>query len=139
MKIKLLILLLTLPLLTFAQNITGSWKTIDDETKETKSIVEIFKKDGKIYGKINKLLTGNPDRKCTECKDDLYDKPIQGMVFLKDLTKDGDEWNDGTILDPGNGKIYSCYIALETNDKLKVRGFLGFSLLGRTQYWYRVK
>ena len=61
------------------------------------------------------------------------------MVVINGLSKNDDEWNDGTILDPKNGKVYKCYITLVEKDKLKVRGYIGFSLIGRTQYWYRVE
>jgi len=61
------------------------------------------------------------------------------LTVIKGLKKDGDEYNSGKILDPKNGKIYKCFITLESKDKLKVRGYIGFALLGRTQYWYRVK
>ena len=64
---------------------------------------------------------------------------IKGLVIIEDIKKDGDEYNDGTILDPENGKEYKCYLELEEPNKLKVRGYLGFSLLGRTQYWIRKK
>jgi uncharacterized protein (DUF2147 family) len=55
------------------------------------------------------------------------------------LEKDGDAWEDGEILDPNNGSTYSCYIELENDNKLKVRGYIGISIVGRTQYWYRVE
>ena len=60
------------------------------------------------------------------------------MVIIDGLSEDGDEWNDGKILDPKTGKIYKCYISLEDENKLKVRGYIGFALLGRTQYWHKV-
>jgi len=59
-------------------------------------------------------------------------------VIVRGLSKDGDEWTDGKILDPKNGKLYKCYISLENENKLKLRGYIGFSLIGRTEYWYRV-
>jgi uncharacterized protein (DUF2147 family) len=122
----------------FSQQVVGNWKTIDDVTGKAKSIVSIYEDNGKIYGKVIKILTpGEENKVCSECEGDKKNKPIVGMVILTDLEKDDDEWNDGEILDPNNGKTYSCYISLEGNNKLKVRGFLGFSLLGRTQYLYR--
>ena len=66
------------------------------------------------------------------------DKPIEGLVIMKGLEKDGDEYNGGKILDPKNGKYYKCYITLEEANKLKLRGYIGCSLVGRTEYWYRV-
>ncbi|AWH86183.1 DUF2147 domain-containing protein [Flavobacterium album] len=120
--------------------VTGRWKTVDDETGEAKSIVEIYEKDGKVYGKVVEIL--NPAKKnatCTKCKGADKDKPILGLVIIKGLTKDGDEWTDGDILDPSKGKLYSCTIELDGKDKLNVRGYMGISLLGRTQTWSRVK
>ncbi len=123
-----------------AQDVTGKWKTIDDDTGEAKSIVEVYKQDGKIYGKVIEIL--NPAKKdavCKDCPDEAKGKPILGLVILKGLKKDGDEYSGGTILDPNKGKVYKCLIALENADKLKVRGYVGFSLMGRSQYWQRVK
>ena len=123
-----------------AQGVIGKWKTIDDETGKPKSIIEIYKNDGKYYGKIVELLTeANKDGVCHTCETKYKDKNIIGLVILKDLEKDGDEYEDGEITDPKNAKTYSAYIKLVAPDKLKVRGYIGFSLLGRTQYWYRVK
>ncbi len=121
----------------------GVWKNIDDETNEAKSHIQIFKgKDGKIYGKIIKLLTDEPDSKCDECKGELYNKPVVGMTIIYGLTYDkkSGEYTGGQILDPGNGKFYKCYIkVLDGGKKLKVRGYIGFAALGRTQYWYRLQ
>lgn len=118
----------------------GTWKTIDDETDKAKSYVEIYEQDGELYGKVVKIL--DPSRanmKCTECKGDKKDKKILGLVILEGLEKDGKKWDDGEIIDPKTGKTYDCSIELISKDKLKVRGYLGISLLGRTQYWYRIK
>ncbi|MBV8328563.1 DUF2147 domain-containing protein [Chryseobacterium sp.] len=120
--------------LTFAQ-IEGKWKTIDDETKQAKSIVEIFKKsDGKYYGKVYQLLIKPADPNCTVCKDDRKGKPILGMEIIRGLKKEGDEFTGGSITDPKTGKTYKCTIT-RSGDKLNVRGYLGLSLLGRTQVW----
>ena len=62
-------------------------------------------------------------------------KPIVGLVIVQDLIKEGENWVDGTILDPANGKRYSCNISLRDDGNLDVRGYLGFSLLGRSQVW----
>jgi len=121
-----------------AQDVVGRWKSIDDETGKAKSIIEIYKKGDKYFGKIVKLLN-EPDGICRTCETKYKNKNIEGLVILTDLEKDDDEYNDGEIMDPKNGKTYSCYIKLESPNKLKVRGYLGFSLLGRTQYWYRVE
>ena len=126
--------------LSFSQTIFGKWKTVDDETGKAKGIVEIYEKDGKIYGKIIEIFeVEHRTKKCTLCEGADANKPILGLVFIKGLTKDGTEFSGGKILDPKNGKSYKCYITLEKNDKLKVRGYIGISLFGRTQYWCRVK
>jgi uncharacterized protein (DUF2147 family) len=126
----------------FGQSPIGKWKTIDDETGKEKSIVEIYEKNGKLYGKIVQILeftTDDRDPKCTLCPsgDDRYNKRITGMEIIRDLEKDGKEWADGTVLDPQNGKIYDCKIWLEGADTLKLRGYVAFFF--RTQTWYRVK
>jgi len=123
-----------------AQDVFGKWKTIDDATGEAKSYVEIYEDNGKVYGKIVELI--NPKKEnpiCDQCCCEDKDQPILGLQFIKGLEKDGDEYNGGKILDPDNGKLYKCYITLEEDNKLKVRGYIGFSLLGRTQYWYRAE
>jgi uncharacterized protein (DUF2147 family) len=118
----------------------GVWKTIDDETKEAKSHVEIFESKGVLYGKIIKLLLKPPDTVCDKCQGSRKNKPVLGMIILWGLKQDGKEYTGGDILDPDKGKTYSCKIeVLDGGQKLKVRGFIGFSLLGRTQFWYRVK
>ncbi len=121
----------------------GRWTTIDDETKKPKSVIAIWEENGKLFGKIEKLFL-EPNEKqdpvCDKCQGDLKDKPILGMTILRDLKKDDDEWTGGTVLDPANGKTYKCKIAVEDGGKkLKVRGYIGLSLLGRTQHWVRAE
>jgi uncharacterized protein (DUF2147 family) len=139
LKKQLVMLILLITNFCFSQSVIGKWKTVDDETGKEKSIVEIYEKDGKIYGRIIEILEPeNRYKKCTLCQGSDKDKPIMGLIFIKGLTKDGDEYSGGKILDPKNGNLYKCYINLIGNDKLKVRGYIGVSLFGRTQYWYRV-
>ncbi|MDH7446667.1 DUF2147 domain-containing protein [Aquimarina sp. 2201CG14-23] len=121
------------------QEIVGKWKTIDDNTGEPRSIVEIYKKGDKLYGKIHRILKeSDRNRLCTECEGDDYNKPVEGMVILKDLEKDGDEYDDGTIMDPENGKVYRCKIWVDEDNPnvLNVRGYIAF--LFRTQKWIKV-
>lgn len=122
--------------MTFAQ-IEGKWKTIDDETKQAKSIVEIYKKGDQYYGKIYQLLIKPANPNCTECKDDRKNKPIVGLEIIRGLKKDGNEFTDGTITDPKTGKTYKCTIKRD-GDKLNVRGYFGISAFGRTQTWQKV-
>ncbi|MDR2205695.1 MAG: DUF2147 domain-containing protein [Flavobacteriaceae bacterium] len=118
----------------FAQ-IEGKWKTIDDETGKEKAIVEIFKKpDGKYYGKIIQLLITPTNNNCVKCTDDRKNKPLIGLEIIRGLQKDDDEFSGGTVVKPETGKTYKCIIKREGN-KLKVRGYIGFSLIGVTQIW----
>lgn len=122
-----------------SQSVIGKWKTIDDATGEAKSIVEVFSKSGKIYAKVVDILDpATKNNLCKQCSGEDKNKPIIGLTIIKGLSKDGSEYNSGEILDPKNGKLYKCALTLESKDKLKVRGYIGFSLLGRTQYWHRV-
>ncbi|HEX8270857.1 MAG TPA: DUF2147 domain-containing protein [Flavobacterium sp.] len=141
MRKFVLTFILLLPLFfSHGQSVLGRWKSIDDITGKTVGIVEIYEKNGKIYGKIVEILIEkDKDKMCEMCAGNDKGKPILGLVILKGLQKDGDEYNGGHILDPKQGKLYKCYITAEGPDKLKVRGYIGFSLLGRTQYWHRVK
>ena len=125
----------------YSQNIIGKWKTIDDETNEPRSVVELYERNGKVYGKILKLLlkpNEEQDPVCEECdvNDARYQKKIIGMEILKEMKKSGEEYSEGNILDPNNGKIYNCKIWLEGND-LKLRGYWG--PFYRTQTWQRLQ
>ncbi|TDE28549.1 DUF2147 domain-containing protein [Flavobacterium ranwuense] len=142
MKKSITILALFISMTFYSQKhtVVGKWKTIDDETGQAKSIVEVYEKSGKIYGKVVEILEEeNKNRICENCSGEDKNKPILGMVVIKGLSKVGKEYKKGKILDPKNGKLYQCFITLDGNGKLKVRGFVGISLFGRTQYWYRVK
>lgn len=120
----------------------GRWKTIDDETKKAKSIVEISDAgDGTVVGKIVKLFKApeeDQNPKCDKCEGERKDQPVLGMTFLWGIKKRSSDWGDGQILDPQKGKIYNAKVqVIEGGKRLKVRGFIGISLLGRTQYWER--
>ena len=122
-----------------AQTVTGKWFTIDPDTNEKESIIEVYQKNNKIFAKIISLLQEEDKGKiCDKCTGEDKGQPIEGLVILKELSKDGDEWSGGKILDPKNGSYYKCYITLAEKNKLKIRGYIGFSLIGRTEYWYRV-
>lgn len=124
--------------LSFAQ-IEGKWKTIDDETGVAKSVVEIYKKsNGQYYGKISQLLAKVENENCVKCSDDRKNKPLEGLEIIRGLKKSGSEFTGGTITDPKTGKTYKCTITRD-GDKLNVRGYIGFSLIGRTQTWHKVK
>ncbi len=135
-KLLLTFVLSLFGVMSFAQ-IEGKWKTIDDETKQAKSIVEIYKKGDQYYGKISQLLIKPASSTCTECKDDRKGKPILGLEIIRGLKKEGDEFTGGTITDPKSGKTYKCTIT-KSGDKLNVRGYVGVSMFGRSQTWQKV-
>jgi uncharacterized protein (DUF2147 family) len=121
--------------------VTGQWRTIDEQGVE-QSVVEVWEQGGKVYGKVVSLKEPLDDKGtpkvCTACEGADKDKPIIGFVIIRGLVKDDDEYSGGTITDPKNGKSYKCKMeAIEGGKKLKVRGFLGISLLGRTQVWVK--
>lgn len=127
-------------LLLFVQpsSVVGTWENIDDETGVKKSEIVLYLKEGKLYGRIERLLLEEDKGKlCVNCTGKEKDQPIEGLVIVKGLTQEGEEWTDGEIMDPGNGKSYDCTLTLSDDNTLNVRGYLGFSFLGRTQVWKR--
>lgn len=124
----------------FAQSSpVGIWETIDDESGEPKSHVEIYESNGALYGKVVKLLPAATTDKCIDCPGDKNNKPLVGLEILWDLRAYKDYWSYGRIVDPKDGDVYKCSVWLETPDELKVRGYIGVSLIGRNQIWHRVK
>ena len=128
-----------------AENLSplGLWKTIDDASGEARSFIKIWVENGELFGKIERLIRKpgqNPNPLCDECSGEKKDKPITGMTVMWGLTQDDETWSGGYILDPDNGKTYKCKLKVEGGgEKLIVRGYIGFSLLGRNQTWSRVE
>lgn len=119
----------------------GRWETIDDATGRVNSVVLVEEDKGKLQGIIVKLVSPDPkdpDPRCTKCDGEMKDKSLIGLRILWGLRQSGDRWTGGLIVDPDNGKTYRCEIVVEdSGNKLKVRGYIGFSLFGRTEYWLR--
>ena len=120
-----------------ADDIIGTWLN-----QEATGKITLYKENGKYFGKLvwlrepNDKTTGKPrtDKENPDGKQKSL--PLIGMVNMKNFSFNGkDEWSDGTIYDPKNGKTYKCYIQFENPSKLKVRGYVGVSLLGRNTYW----
>lgn len=139
-KIALTSLLIVLTSIINAQSIFGKWNSINEETNEIDSVVEVYEESGKAYAKIVEIKDFNAkDAICDLCEGDNKNVPILGLNILTGLEKNDEEWSGGSILDPRNGKVYKCYIKLVNKDKLKIRGYIGISLIGKTAYWERVK
>jgi len=121
----------------------GYWKTVPDDDANP-ALIKVWKENEKMYAVIVKLFFNPafPDRSltpdCDKCRGELKDTPVVGIKIIKGLTRNADTWSGGEILDPNNGKFYKCYIkVVDDGRRLKVRGFIGISLFGRTQYWVK--
>ena len=138
---RILLILLSLSTNCLSQdNILGKWTTIDDDSGEARSIVEIVERGSKVFGKIVRLYPApgeDPDPVCDQCpeEDARYNKKIIGLEIIQDMKWSEKELADGSILDPESGKMYQCKIWLEGSD-LKVRGYWGPFF--RTQTWKKV-
>ncbi|RFC83787.1 DUF2147 domain-containing protein [Acinetobacter sichuanensis] len=127
-----------------AQDITGSWQTIDDKTGATKGIVEIKKESNGTYSGVIVHITPHigyqPKEFCINCPAPYTNKPILGMKAITDLKAINNyEYENGKILDPNIGRIYKLKVKMSQNGtKLNVRGYYGFSTIGRNQTWIRI-
>ena len=120
----------------------GLWKTIDDETRQEKSLVRISEAGGTLTGKVEKIADpAKQDSKCEKCSDERKDKPVLGMTIVRNAKQsadDKDTWDGGEILDPNNGKVYRLRLKpLDGGKGLEVRGYIG--LFFRNQTWLRVE
>ena len=125
----------------------GTWKQVDDHSGKVTSILKITKKHDKLEAKVIKVVYLTPKQiardgknpRCTQCKDVRHNKPIQGMTVMWGVSKKSSTvWSGGHILDPNNGSTYRVKLTLKDHgQKLDVRGYIGFPLLGRTQTWTR--
>lgn len=124
----------------------GTWKTIDDTTHQPKSIVQITETDGELQAKVVKLLNRSAEDVakdgehpvCDKCEGALKDQPIEGMTIMQGVRRHGEVWDGGRIVDPKSGKSYKVKLTVTNGgNSLDVHGYIGFSLLGRTQTWQR--
>ena len=116
---------------------TGVWQVYNDD-HAANGRVRTFVSDGKLVGVVTELRPGVPaDTTCTKCSGEQKDRPIVGLTVLWGLKKDGDSWSGGTILDPETGSTYKCTVKFVPPSSLELRGYVGFSLFGRTQTWRR--
>lgn len=127
----------------FAASLNGTqWQTIDDKTGEKKAVIQLTESGGKVSGKIIKVLNKEKaDALCTKCPGRLKNKPVEGLQILSGLKADGNnQWSDGKLVDPESGKTYSGKLTLSDNGQsLKLRGYVGTPVFGRSQTWQRIK
>ena len=139
-KVVFTTLLFALSITINAQTIFGKWNSTNEETGNIDSIIEVYEKDGKAFAKVIEIKgSARKNAVCEKCEDENRNKPILGLNILTGLEKNKDEWSGGNILDPRNGKIYNCYIKLIKPNKLKIRGYIGLALFGKTAYWERAE
>lgn len=140
-KLILLGVLLILPCTMQSQSVFGKWKTIDDRTGKPKAIIDIYKKEGLMYGHVVKILEeGKENALCTKCNGELKDQPVLGMTIIEAAKENEDgEWKGKRLFDPQQAMTFRCKIWLnpENPNELKVRGYLVF--IYRTQTWLRVE
>ena len=116
----------------------GRWRTFDDKTGKAKAIIVLYEEKGLLFGRVETLVDPDAVKICDKCSDERKGQPVTGMVLVRRMKKDGDEYTGGDILDPKNGSVYRCKMRLvDQGRKLSVRGYLGFSLFGRSQTWVR--
>jgi uncharacterized protein (DUF2147 family) len=119
----------------------GLWQPIDSKTGKPLGLIRIFEQNGLFFGRIEPSSpSDDPSERCTRCSDERKNQPIIGLVLMRNLRREGDEYTGGDILDPDTGRVYGCKFRLtDGGHKLIMRGFLGISLLGRSQTWERVE
>jgi uncharacterized protein (DUF2147 family) len=116
----------------------GRWRTFDDRTGKAKAVILLYEEKGLLFGRVETLVDPDAVRICDKCSDQRKGQAVTGMVVIRRMKKDGEEYTGGDILDPRNGSVYRCKMRLiEQGRKLSVRGYLGFSLFGRSQTWVR--
>ncbi len=119
----------------------GYWMTIDDNDGKPRGIVKVEEIGGELVGHIVKVFPRPGEEEnpiCVKCKGEMAGKRAIGMKILWGMKKDGDEWNGGGVMDPDNGETYKGYLKLKSfGRKLKLRGYIGISLFGRSQEWVR--
>ena len=137
MRSIIIILLCFTTLILRSQTVLGMWKTVDDRDGVEKSYVEVYESDGKVYGKVTKLLKEPADKVCDKCNGERKDKPLMGMVVIEGLSKIKDYYGNGRIYDPVSGNDYGCSIWLEKINPMNSE--YGASIgqeIYRTQTWY---
>jgi uncharacterized protein (DUF2147 family) len=117
----------------------GVWRTIDDNTHKPRGLIRLYEQDGALFGRIEASFDPKEAKEvCALCADERKNKPVIGMVVMRNMRKHGSEYSGGDILDPDTGQVYKCRLTMQDGGRrLVVRGFIGFALLGRSQVWFR--
>jgi uncharacterized protein (DUF2147 family) len=122
----------------------GLWEQVDEKSGKAESWFNIVEKDGVYTGTIVKMFQkpGDPPPeswRCSKCEGAEKDQPVLGLALVKGMKRKGMKYEDGTIMDPRDGKVYSALMELSPDNKhLEVRGYFGVALLGRSQTWNRL-
>ena len=118
----------------------GLWKTVDDKTGNAGAVVRIYESDVRFFGKIEQLFKpGAESFLCVACTDERKNKPIVGLIIIRNIMAGDRSYSGGDILDPDSGTVYRCNFHLDKDGSvLIVRGYIGFSLLGRSKTWHRL-
>jgi uncharacterized protein (DUF2147 family) len=119
----------------------GVWRTIDDKTHKPRALVRIYARDGMLFGRVTAIFDSQyADARCQDCSGDRKNQPVIGLEIIRDMHAHGPRWGGGTILNPQTGDVYHCNMHLgPRGETLVVRGYIGFSLIGRSQTWERVQ
>jgi uncharacterized protein (DUF2147 family) len=119
-----------------ADDIVGHWISSENKVK-----VEIYRSGDKYYGKVTwlkePLKNGKPKLDHRNPNHKLRSQPVIGLVVLRNFVFDDDEWTSGEVYDPSSGNKYDAYITMPDKNTLKVRGYIGFSVFGKTVVWKR--
>jgi len=136
MRTLLILLVLGISAPLMSQSAVGIWK--NETNGEVQSHIEVYEKDGHLYAKVIKLFPHTEVTHCQNCKDELAGVNLLDVHIFYDLGKKGKKWTKGKILDPESGKVYGCNVELKSPNRLKIRGYVGKPLFGKTFYWDRV-
>ena len=119
----------------FTQSPLGLWENAEDG--EVQSYIKIYEEEGKLHGKVMHLTPEAKVTHCNSCDGNEKGASLIGMDILEDLEPSGSDWDYGTILDPKKGKRHKCKISLADQNTLKVRGYIGSPIFGKTFKWMR--
>ncbi len=138
MKYQLTVILIAFTPWIMAQSPVGIWQTIDDDEGDIRTEMEIYQSEsGTLEAKVHHLFRPDAPITCDNCPGEKKDAKLIGMVIIWNLEDTGKRCEGGRIMDPASGRDYKCYVQVLNDDKLKVRGYIAFPAIGRTQYWYR--